>query len=180
MFPKGQPASAAQYRCLNAICIPLRAFLRGLSDAKVRALAAGLPDPSSFPGGEDSYHQFIRVDGPAGSGDLLPTEGGRPFGVPCSLSAERVDFLESAGDLDPVVVLRNSYPELTSIITSPQSWMKDPLPSAKDIPRGCFMVDDYDVLVEKEVRTGFCNLFTEEQCWRLPDGSVTENGTFGV
>ena len=96
-------------------------------------MAESLPDPSSFPGGEDSYHQFIRVDGPAGSGDLPPAEGGRAFGVPCSLNSERVDFLDSAGDLDPVIALRNAYPELTSIITSPQSWMKDPLPSAKDI-----------------------------------------------
>ena len=111
-FPKGTPGSAAQYRCLQSILLLLRDFLRGLSDARRKALAESVPDPRSFPGGEDSYHSFIRVDGPSGPGGISLAGGGRPFGVPCSLDAERVDLLESAGDLDPVIILKSSLHQI--------------------------------------------------------------------
>ena len=46
-FPKGLPASAAQYRCLNQLFIPLRGFLRGLIAARLKASRSQVPDPAS-------------------------------------------------------------------------------------------------------------------------------------
>lgn len=42
------------------------------------------------------------------------------------------------------------------------------------------MVSNYKRLVEREVQTGFSWLFPEQMVWRLPDGSIVENGTFAV
>ena len=40
------------------------------------------------------------------------------------------------------------------------------LPGRSEVPRGCFMVSDYEKLVGREVNIGFCNLFEGNQVYQ--------------
>lgn len=125
-FPKGRPASACHHRCLGVLHDYTLYFLRGIEEGDRLAAEASLPSPSSFPGGIDSCHAFIRdtsFDSPTQGGT-----GGASYGAPVELTPERADLLEKSGELDPVVILRDSRPELLSLIVQPETWLRDPLP----------------------------------------------------
>ena len=101
-FPSGKPVRVVHYRILNQMSLPLRAFPRGLDAARRSAFDASLPDPASFPGGEDSYHPHTRTGGLVHPDELREPTEGRTLGVHCELSPERVDLLDSAGGFSGV------------------------------------------------------------------------------